>query len=156
VSIPSDLLETAKGGARGLFKATFYPSLGDEYRDAVKLAAHSDWGTITILRAPERGLEEIRDGRWVKVPVTSGEELHVVVGDMIAIWTNLAFVNNVHRVNDFEGERASYAYFCGGQRETAGGQRGIAPVCGPDEAPRFGAVSFIDHTDKLLHMYRSL
>jgi isopenicillin N synthase-like dioxygenase len=153
--IPHDLLESAKGEAKGLFKATYYPILGDEYRGAVKLAAHSDWGTITIVHAPDHGLEEIRDGHWVKVPPTNAGELHVIVGEMIAIWTNLAFVNNVHRVNDPEGERASYVYFCGGQRESAGNQRGIAPVCSIDEAPRFGTVSFIDHTYKSLQKYRS-
>jgi isopenicillin N synthase-like dioxygenase len=154
VPIPRDLLETAKGGAKGLFRATHYPNLGDEYRDAVKLGAHSDWGTITIVNAPDRGLEEIRDGRWIKVPARHGE-LHVIVGEMAAAWTNLSFVNNVHRVNDFEGERASYVYFCGGQRETAASQRGIAPVCGPNETPRFGTVSFIEHADKYLRNYLS-
>lgn len=154
VSIPHDLLESAKGGAKGLFRATHYPSLGDEYRDAVKLGAHSDWGTITIVNAPDPGLEEIRDGRWIKVPVRRGE-LHIIVGEMAAAWTNLSFVNNVHRVNDFEGERASYVYFCGGQRETAASQRGIAPVCGPNEVPRFGTVSFIEHADKYLQNYLS-
>jgi isopenicillin N synthase-like dioxygenase len=154
VAIPPNLLETAKGGAKGLFRATYYPSLGDEYRDAVKLGAHSDWGTATIVNARDRGLEEIRDGRWVKVPVRPGE-LHVIVGEMMAAWTNLAFVNNVHRVSDFDGDRASYVYFCGGQKETAGNQRGIAPVCGPEEAPRFGTVSYIAHADKYLQRYLS-
>jgi isopenicillin N synthase-like dioxygenase len=154
VSIPTDLLEQAKGGAKGLFRATYYPNLGDEYRGAVKLGAHSDWGTVTIINPRNPGLEEIRDGRWVKVPVQTGE-LHVIVGELLAAWTNLTFVNNVHRVNDSPdaGERASYVYFCGGQKETSENQVGIPPVCGAGESPRFGTVTFAVHSDKYLQRY---
>jgi isopenicillin N synthase-like dioxygenase len=154
VSIPTDLLEQAKGGAKGLFRATYFPNLGDAYKGAVKLGAHSDWGTVTIINPRNPGLEEIRDNQWVKVPVQAGE-LHVIVGELLAAWTNLTFVNNVHRVNESHeaGERTSYVYFCGGQKETSENQVGIPPVCAPGESPRFGTVTFALHSDKYLQRY---
>lgn len=154
VSIPTDLLEQAKGGAKGMFRATYFPNLGDDYKGAIKLGAHSDWGTVTIINPRNPGLEEVRDGQWVKVPVQAGE-LHVLVGELLAAWTNLAFVDNVHRVNESDeaGERASYVYFCGGQKETSENQVGIPPVCAPGESPRFGTITFALHSDKYLQRY---
>eukprot|EP00984_Skeletonema_dohrnii_P009778 scaffold3761_cov134-Skeletonema_dohrnii-CCMP3373.AAC.2 len=99
-----------KEGATGLLRASRYPSTPG-FEDATKLLPHSDLGTITIIASSEEGLEEIRDGRWYKVPMRKGE-LHVSVGEVNTMWSNGLFKNNIHRVSkEAKKDRISFPYF---------------------------------------------
>lgn len=142
-SIMSDALSSAKGvpadlhdrEVTGLLKVSHYPAMTPEYENANKLLAHSDWSSMTILYAQQDGLEEIRDGRWVKVPMRKGE-LHVSIGELYTVWSNELFTNNIHRVsNQAADDRLSFAYFFGqGLKE---GSKYMEPVVAVSEEPKF-------------------
>ena len=90
---------------------------------------------MTILYAQQDGLEEIRDGRWIKVPMNKGE-LHVSIGELYTVWSNELFTNNVHRVSSQAvDDRLSFAYFFGqGQKE---GSKYMEPILAANEQPKF-------------------
>lgn len=83
----------------------------------MRLGAHSDYGTCTILHAdPMPGLQILdTDDRWVDVTPTPGTFL-VNIGDMMAAWTNDRWRSTIHRVipptsTSGAARRRSYAYF---------------------------------------------
>ena len=144
VPVSDDLLDSAKGDAQGVLRSTYFPALGEEFDDATRLFPHSDWGTVTIIRSQHPGLEEIRHGQWIHVPALHPNQLHVILGEMLSIWSNGAFVANVHRVGwNFDGDRTSHVYFCGQGGGTENG--GIDPVRREDEEPLFGRLSTNQH-----------
>ena len=142
VKLPLSYLHDAESGSTGLLRANRYPTMPEDYDDANRLLAHSDFSTLTILHSTERGLEEIRDGRWVEVPIYRGQ-LHVAIGEVYTMWSNGLFANNVHRVSSRAvNDRLSFAYFFG-QGQTKG--EGIEPVCSKEEVARFPRVSTTSH-----------
>ena len=145
-SIMSEALNIAKGVvdvdlhedsplSTGLLKVSHYTKQSSAYDEANKLLAHSDWSSMTILYAQQDGLEEIRDGRWIKVPMNKGE-LHVSIGELYTVWSNELFTNNVHRVSSQAvDDRLSFAYFFGqGQKE---GSKYMEPIVAANEEPKF-------------------
>ncbi|CAN6179119.1 unnamed protein product [Urochloa humidicola] len=78
------------------------------------LKPHTDNSVITtLLLDPDvGGLQVLKDGRWVGVPVLRRGELLVVVGDEMEIMSNAAFRAPTHRVvADRERERMSLVMF---------------------------------------------
>jgi isopenicillin N synthase-like dioxygenase len=76
-------------------------------------AAHTDYGTLTILsQDPIGGLElQTRDGEWVAAPYVQGT-LIINLGDLVKVWTNEQYVSNLHRVANRTGrERYSIPTF---------------------------------------------
>ncbi len=66
----------------------------------LRASAHSDWGSLTILKAEDRpgGLEVFtRAGEWRPVPIIPGTFI-VNIGDLMARWTNDRWVSTLHRV----------------------------------------------------------
>ena len=83
-------------------RALRYPALGGRAPDRGQLraGAHTDYGTLTILRQDEGpgGLEVLAaDGRWVPVPPQHGAFV-VNLGDALARWTNDRWRSTLHRV----------------------------------------------------------
>lgn len=83
----------------------------------MRLGAHSDYGTCTILHAdPVPGLQILgADGEWFDVLPEPGTFL-VNLGDMLAAWTNDQWQSTIHRVvpptsESGEARRRSYAFF---------------------------------------------
>jgi isopenicillin N synthase-like dioxygenase len=85
----------------------------------LRAGAHSDYGSLTILRADAApGGLEIRSpgGEWVAVPALPGAFI-VNIGDLMALWTNDRWVSTLHRVvnppADSSGStrRQSFAFF---------------------------------------------
>jgi isopenicillin N synthase-like dioxygenase len=76
-------------------------------------AAHTDYGTLTILaQDPIGGLElRTREGEWVGAPFIDGT-LVINLGDLVKVWTNGQYVSNLHRVANRTGrERFSIPTF---------------------------------------------
>ena len=66
----------------------------------LRAGAHSDYGSLTILRQEQApgGLEVLtRDGKWTPVPAIDGAYV-VNIGDLMARWTNDRWVSTLHRV----------------------------------------------------------
>jgi isopenicillin N synthase-like dioxygenase len=66
----------------------------------LRAGAHSDYGSLTILRAEDRpgGLQVCNQaGAWVDVPIVP--DCYIVnIGDLMAQWTNDTWVSTLHRV----------------------------------------------------------
>ncbi len=98
----------------GAMRAIHYPAIeGDPPPGALRAGAHSDYGTLTILRTDGiPGLEVERpDGTWT--PVADEPDTFVVnLGDSIAQWTNDRWRSTVHRVTTVDrAPRQSMAFF---------------------------------------------
>lgn len=128
VDLPLTYLYEADDRAPGCLRAHRYPAMPKEYNEATRFLPHSDFGSLTILYGTEKGLEEIRSGKWVEVPIDKGE-LHVTVGQVLNMWSNGLFADNIHRVSKGAAkDRVSFAYFLAQCPQSAPGGEGIAPV----------------------------
>lgn len=154
----------------GLLRLSRYQS----QRTEVQLKGHCDWSTLTILYAPEPGLEELYDGRWTALPPATAHELHINLGDMMQIWSNGRFKSNIHRVRCGAAaprssssavtsrcaiaDRHSIAYFCAQgfsaktEIEAKQGEK-LVPVCGPGEQPLYEAVTPKEYVWNMLQRY---
>lgn len=64
----------------------------------LRVGAHSDYGSLTILKTEKRGLEvRNKAGEWVEVPILPGCFV-VNLGELMARWTNDRWVSTLHRV----------------------------------------------------------
>mmetsp|Transcript_23668 Transcript_23668/g.37114 ORF Transcript_23668/g.37114 Transcript_23668/m.37114 type:complete len:421 (-) Transcript_23668:36-1298(-) len=148
IDLPPTHLKDIEDDATGLLRASRYSSVPG-FEDATKLLPHSDFGTIAIIASSEEGLEEIRNGRWYKVPMGK-DELHVTVGEVYAMWSNGLFKNNIHRVSKgAKKDRISFSYFTSQGKRTNSvvgkDDAGISPICSNDEEPKFPRVSTLGH-----------
>ncbi len=115
----------------------------------MRLGAHSDYGTCTILHAdPVPGLQILgSDGEWFDVLPEHGTFL-INLGDMLAAWTNDRWRSTIHRVvpptsESGEARRRSYAFF-----HSADTTAMVEPVsiCVDDDHPaRYETMSAGDH-----------
>jgi len=90
-----------------------YPPLRrDAPDDQYSVAAHSDFGCITLLLQELPGLEALnRHGEWMPVP-PKPDTLVVNIGDLLQRWTSGALISTRHRVRNTNNEdRYSVAIF---------------------------------------------
>jgi isopenicillin N synthase-like dioxygenase len=83
-------------------RALNYPHLVDEkpVPGQLRASAHTDYGTITILRTDAPGLEVSKDTdppTWVAVPYVENGFI-VNLGDLMKRWTNDKWLSTLHRV----------------------------------------------------------
>ena len=85
----------------------------------LRAGAHSDYGSLTILNTEDRpgGLQVFnKAGCWVDVPIIDGTFV-INLGDLMARWTNDAWVSTLHRVanppatSGAESRRQSLVFF---------------------------------------------
>lgn len=123
-------------------RAINYPS-----RDTVPLpgqlraGAHTDYGTLTILRQDAvGGLEVLGGGGWTGVEPVPGAFV-INLGDLMACWTNDRWRSTLHRVADPPGamaRRQSMPYF---QNANWSAEIACLPTClPPGERPRYEPV----------------
>ncbi len=96
-------------------RAIRYPALSRpsaSYPGALRAGAHTDYGTLTILRTDGvSGLQiEDLDRGWVDVE-HDPDSFIVNLGDSIAQWTNDRWRSTMHRVVPTAEERMSFAFF---------------------------------------------
>jgi isopenicillin N synthase-like dioxygenase len=83
-------------------RALNYPVMSQEYceKGNVRASAHTDYGTVTILKAGGPGLQAAKDSnppRWVDVPYL--EDAYAInLGDLMRRWTNNQWQSTLHRV----------------------------------------------------------
>ena len=76
------------------------PPAAEPLPGQLRAGAHSDYGTLTILRSENvvGGLQVYgRDARWHDVPVPDGAFV-INIGDMLMRWTNDRWISTLHRV----------------------------------------------------------
>jgi isopenicillin N synthase-like dioxygenase len=95
-------------------QAIFYPPQPPGDADQFGLAAHTDFGCITLLWQDDSGglqVKERQGGEWIDAPPIPGT-LVVNVGDLLGRWSNDRFASTPHRVLNLSGhERMSIATF---------------------------------------------
>lgn len=138
-------------------RALRYPALGGRAPDRGQLraGAHTDYGTLTILRQDEGpgGLEVLAtDGRWLPVPPQHGAFV-VNLGDALARWTNDRWRSTMHRVvvpaDGGRTARHSMAFFHNANWDAV---IECLPTCASEtDPPRYGPVTAGRHLmDKFL------
>lgn len=113
LDLPADYFEPLIDRPITSMRAINYPALADTDTPSLRAGAHSDYGTLTILRTDDVAGLEIQqpDGSWSAV--TNEPDAFVVnLGDSIAQWTNDRWRSTVHRVALTSREqRQSFAFF---------------------------------------------
>jgi isopenicillin N synthase-like dioxygenase len=115
----------------------------------LRASAHSDWGSLTILKAEDRpgGLEVFTaKGEWRPVQIVP-DTFIVNIGDLMAQWTNDRWVSTLHRVvnppRDKAGDarRLSLVYF---HQPNYDALVECIPTC-TEEPPKYPAVTSGDY-----------
>ncbi|MEM9566410.1 MAG: 2-oxoglutarate and iron-dependent oxygenase domain-containing protein [Actinomycetota bacterium] len=121
LDLPPDWLQVRADRSPDVLRALNYerrPGNPDPVDGQLRMGAHADYGTCTILLAdPVPGLQILGlDGIWHDVTPTPGTFL-VNIGDLLAAWTNDRWRSTLHRVLpppagvDGPARRRSFAYF---------------------------------------------
>jgi len=146
LGLPPGSFAGTTGHAANALRAINYPA-----RDAAALpgqwraGAHTDYGTVTILRQDAVGGLEVAgpDGTWAGVEPVPGAFV-VNIGDLMARWTNDRWRSTLHRVVDppdpaaAAARRQSMAYF---QNANWSAEISCLPTClEPGEKPRYPPV----------------
>ncbi len=118
--------------------------------DQMRMGAHSDYGSVTMLLADSVPGLQIRDdaGTWHDVLPPEGGFL-VNIGDLLAEWSNDRWRSTMHRVvpppheGDGSARRRSIAFF---QQPNWNAIIEVLPTCiAPGESPRYKPVQSGEH-----------
>jgi len=146
LGLPPGFFADKTGQAANALRAINYPA-----RDTAPLpgqlraGAHTDYGTLTILRQDAVGGLEVLGpgGRWAGVESVPGAFV-INIGDLMARWTNDRWRSTLHRVVDppdpaaASARRQSMPYF---QNANWSAEITCLPTClGPGERPRYEPV----------------
>jgi isopenicillin N synthase-like dioxygenase len=153
LGMPADHFEPYLDRGPTVMRANNYqrrPDAGPPQRGQMRMGAHTDYGSITVLLAdPVPGLQICDDaGRWHDVVPSPGSFV-VNVGDLLAEWSNDRWRSTLHRVvpppADASGpvRRRSVAWF---QQPNWDAVIECLPTC-RDESnpPRYAPVTSGDH-----------
>lgn len=89
----------------------YQPVDSDERAGIYGAGKHTDYGCLTILYAPQPGLQIFQKGEWVAIdPLQDGFVINI--GDMLEYWTCGLYKSTIHRVmTGHEKERYSFPFF---------------------------------------------
>jgi len=115
LDLPADYFVDLTNNPITSMRALHYPAItaATDTSASLRAGAHSDYGTLTILRTDEvAGLQiQDRSGQWVDVK-PEPDTFVVNLGDSIAQWTNDRWRSTVHRVVASDpAPRQSFAFF---------------------------------------------
>lgn len=152
LELPEDFFERAIDRDISMLRAINYPDqLEAPAPGQLRAAAHSDYGSITIVRQEEApgGLEVLtQHGDWVPVPVIPGAFV-VNLGDLMAQWTNDRYLSTRHRVVNppldkaHDSRRMSLVFFHQPNYDAL--IECLPTVLTPGEVPRYEPVTSGDH-----------
>jgi isopenicillin N synthase-like dioxygenase len=121
----------------------------------LRAGAHSDYGSLTILSTEDRpgGLQVFNAaGEWIDVPIIGGTFV-INIGDLMARWTNDAWVSTLHRVVNppdgagAESRRQSIVFF---HNPNYDAPVACIPSClGPGAAPKYPPTTSGEHLRRL-------
>lgn len=158
LQLPSDFFESRVDRHTSALRVLNYPALTSAPEPGqLRAGAHTDYGTVTVLRADDApgGLEVLVDDRWVAVPLVA-DSLIINLGDAMARWTNDRWRSTLHRVMTppaavaAASRRQSIAFFHNANWDAV---IECIPSClATGEAPRYAAVTAGEH---LMSKFRS-
>lgn len=134
LKLPDDFFAPHIGYPISALRALNYPATGAvSEANQQRAGAHTDYGTLTILlpQAGVGGLQVAQGDTWIDV--AAPEDAFVInIGDLMARWTNDAWVSTLHRVvaRPNQPGRKSLAYFHQPDWDAE-----IVPLDGSDEYP---------------------
>jgi isopenicillin N synthase-like dioxygenase len=152
LNLPSDFFRPTLQGHWGSLRVLNYPDLeAPPNPGQLRIAPHSDYGAITILRADDTpgGLQLLMAGnewRDVKIP---GDCFTINLGDLMQRWTNDKYKSTLHRVvcppidATVSCRRQSAAYFCNINRGTT--VRTIATCITAEQPERYEPINAFAH-----------
>lgn len=102
LELPEDWFESKLDKHVSAMRAINYPDQqGMEVpAGAIRASAHTDYGTLTVLRTGGPGLQVCKDNGeniWYDVPITP-DCFVINLGDLMRRWTNERWVSTLHRV----------------------------------------------------------
>lgn len=107
LDLPEDWFEQKKrlNGHISVCRMLYYPAQEQPPAPGqVRASAHSDYGTITIVKPDAPGLQVLaKDDKWIYADVPD-DCYSINVGDLFARWTNDKYRSTLHRVINPEGE----------------------------------------------------
>ncbi|WP_144107119.1 isopenicillin N synthase family dioxygenase [Paraburkholderia sp. BCC1886] len=133
-----------------MFRVLSYPAQREApLPNQLRAGAHSDYGSLTIVRPDDRGLQAVnRAGEWVDVPLID-DALVVNIGDLMMQWTNDQWISTMHRVENppFDiaatNRRQSLVFF---HQPNYDAMVECLPGClAAGESPRYAPISSGDH-----------
>jgi isopenicillin N synthase-like dioxygenase len=140
--LPPAFFADLTGQGANALRAINYPARAAAARPGqLRAGAHTDYGTVTILRQDTVGGLEVLGpgGTWVGVEPVPGA-LVINIGDLMARWTNDRWRSTLHRVVDppDPARRQSMAYF---QNANWSAEISCLPTClEPGAQPRYEPV----------------
>lgn len=152
LELPEDFFDDKIDRHISMFRVLSYPSQADDPEPGqLRAGAHSDYGSLTILRIEDRpgGLQVCNQaGAYVDVPVIPGSFV-VNLGDLMMQWTNDRWISTLHRVvnppRDKAGDslRQSLVFF---HQPNYDALVSCLPSClAPGEPAKYGPISSGDH-----------
>ena len=133
-----------------MFRVLSYPPQTEApLPNQLRAGAHSDYGSLTIVRPDDTGLQVLNKvGDWVDVPMIEGS-LVVNIGDLMMQWTNDQWISTVHRVVNPPADKAStnrrqsLVFF---HQPNYDAMVECLPSClAPGEKPKYAPISSGDH-----------
>lgn len=133
-----------------MFRVLSYPPQVDApLPNQLRAGAHSDYGSLTIVRPDDKGLQvRNKAGDWVDVPLVENA-LVVNIGDLMMQWTNDQWISTMHRVQNppavaaATNRRQSLVFF---HQPNYDALIECLPTClAPGESPKYEPISSGDH-----------
>lgn len=151
LKLEEDYFARFHGHHLGALRALNYPASSTPENTAQHRAgAHSDYGTVTILKPDPLvgGLEvQLPSAKWIMAPSVT-DSFIVNLGDLMARWTNGRWISTVHRVTGGVAEtvaprRQAIAYFMNPDYDA---EIAAIPTCiDEDESAKFAPVMAGDY-----------
>jgi isopenicillin N synthase-like dioxygenase len=152
LGLPEDWFDDAFRGHSSSMRAVNYPPLEGEVEPGqLRAGAHTDYGTVTILRPGDSiGGLQIADpsGAWHDVPLIPNSFV-INQGDLMARWTNDRWISTLHRVVNPPPEalggnrRLSIVFFHHPNYDTV---IECLPTCqGPSETAKYAPVTVAEY-----------
>ena len=158
LQLPSNFFDSRIDRHTSALRVLNYPALTEAPQPGqLRAGAHSDYGTVTVLRADDSpgGLEVLVEDRWTAVPLVP-DSFIINLGDAMARWTNDRWRSTLHRVVTpptavaARSRRQSIAFFHNANWDTV---IECIPSCLADgESPRYAPVTAGEH---LMSKFRS-
>lgn len=144
VDVPEDYFlgrAYSRKRAAGVFRCQYFHAARPEdqphqgwFRSRGSPSQSSCPGSIRISYISSN-IEEIRDGRWVQVPASSPELLHVSIGHIMHFWSNGLLQPNIRRVRGSSERSLSFDYAAVTSGEAA--TVSFEPICATGETSLF-------------------